>query len=339
MSNTLNDRDRWRWVALQQLESYRRAGLEIVHKTPADWAAALDAFATAHPSIESDASAPTVVETSRPSRFTERPIAPPPPRTHSRPSATTGLDSRSPDTPLPDSSARMASSLPPFAAPPRPHQEPDVAKRVSPASRTVDLGHGTPSTDQERIDALQVVKCEVEQCARCPVLAQGRTQTVFGVGNVRPRVVFFGEAPGADEDRQGEPFVGRAGQLLTKIIEACTFRREDVYILNVLKCRPPDNRTPTEEETENCRPFFERQLEILKPEYIVCVGAVPTQALLKSKTAIGKMRQKFHTWNNTKVVVTYHPAYLLRNPDAKKFVWDDMKMMLADMGIELPKRT
>lgn len=188
----------------------------------------------------------------------------------------------------------------------------------------------------ERILALDELDAKVKMCTRCPECVRNRTQTVFGVGNLKPRILFFGEAPGADEDRQGEPFVGRAGQLLTKIIEACGFKRSDVYIMNVLKCRPPDNRTPTDEETENCRPFFERQMEILQPEYVVCVGASPMRALLRTNKSVGQMRSKFHELGGRKVVITYHPAYLLRNPDAKKFVWEDMKMLLKDMGLEPP---
>ncbi len=193
-----------------------------------------------------------------------------------------------------------------------------------------------PQTSQDRVAALEVLRCHVAACTLCPELARTRTQTVFGVGNPNARVAFFGEAPGADEDRQGEPFVGRAGQLLTKIIEACGFKREDVYILNVLRCRPPDNRTPSEQEVENCRPWFEGQFHAIKPEYIVCVGAVPTKALFPEMTSIGKMRGRFFEWQGSKVVCTYHPSYLLRNPDAKKYVWDDMKMLLADMGMEIP---
>jgi DNA polymerase len=208
---------------------------------------------------------------------------------------------------------------------------------VPPANAHATAGTSAAIVTGDRAAALSVLKSEVEQCTLCKELARTRTQTVFGVGNIRPRVVFFGEAPGADEDRTGEPFVGRAGQLLTKIIEACTFKREDVYIMNVLKCRPPDNRTPNEDEMENCRRHFERQLAILQPEYIVCAGATPMKALLTTKKSVGQMRGSFHDYHGAKVVITYHPAYLLRNPPAKKFVWDDMKMMLADMGIELPK--
>ena len=186
--------------------------------------------------------------------------------------------------------------------------------------------------------ALDVIRQEVAACQRCTELATTRTQTVFGVGNPRPRLVFMGEAPGADEDRQGEPFVGRAGQLLTKIIEACTLRREDVYILNTLKCRPPDNRTPLPHETANCREFLDRQLAILQPEFICCLGAVAAQNLLGTQTSIGRLRGTFHDYRGIRVLCTYHPAYLLRNPAAKKDCWQDMQLLMHEMGIQLPTR-
>jgi len=195
-----------------------------------------------------------------------------------------------------------------------------------------------PDSVAERQDLLAAVNSEVRACKLCRDLACTRKQTVFGVGHARPRVVFFGEAPGADEDRQGEPFVGRAGQLLTNIIEACGWQRSDVYIMNVLKCRPPDNRNPLPAEVENCRPFFERQFEILRPEYIVCVGTVPAQALLETAESVGKLRGRFHRHKGSTVLVTYHPSYLLRNPSAKKYVWDDMQMLLKEMGVPIPKR-
>lgn len=189
----------------------------------------------------------------------------------------------------------------------------------------------------DRLPALEIVRGEVAACTRCSELAETRTQTVFGVGNPQARLCFLGEAPGADEDRQGEPFVGRAGQLLTKIIEACTLRREDVYILNVLKCRPPGNRNPLPEEASNCRGFLDRQLAIIRPEYICCLGAVAAQNLLDSEQSIGKMRGRLHDYRGIKVLCTYHPAYLLRNPEAKKDVWQDMQFLMREMGIELRK--
>ena len=153
------------------------------------------------------------------------------------------------------------------------------------------------------------------------------------------RLCFFGEAPGADEDRLGEPFVGRAGKLLTKIIEACELKREDVYILNVLKCRPPGNRAPLPQEAENCYPFLQKQLEIIRPEFLCCLGASAAKALLDTKVAIGKLRGKFYNHQGIRVLVTYHPAYLLRNPAAKRPVWEDMQLLMNKMGIELTPRS
>jgi DNA polymerase len=182
---------------------------------------------------------------------------------------------------------------------------------------------------------LQVLQQEVAGCTRCEELARTRTQTVFGVGNPHARLCFVGEAPGADEDRLGEPFVGRAGQLLTKIIEACRMRREDVYILNMIKCRPPGNRTPLPDEVSNCRGYLERQLALIRPEFLCCLGAVAAQNLLGTTVSIGKLRGKVHSLRGAKVVCTYHPAYLLRNPAAKKDTWEDMKLLMREMGMEI----
>lgn len=189
--------------------------------------------------------------------------------------------------------------------------------------------------DGDRGEVLRVLQAAVVGCTKCVELASSRTTTVFGSGSSTARICFFGEAPGADEDASGEPFVGRAGQLLTKIIEACQLRREDVYILNVLKCRPPGNRLPLPGEVGNCRGFFERQFEVISPEYICCLGATAAHALLETAEPIGKLRKRWFTFHASKVICTYHPSYLLRNPAAKREVWDDMKLMMADMGVEL----
>lgn len=199
---------------------------------------------------------------------------------------------------------------------------------------TAEDGWGA-AVPQNPAAALAVVQEEVSECVRCSELARTRTQTVFGVGSPQARLCFLGEAPGADEDRQGEPFVGRAGQLLTKIIEACTLRREEVYILNTLKCRPPGNRNPAPLESENCREFLDRQLAIIQPEYICCLGAVAAKALLQIDGALGKMRGRFFRYRGAAVICTYHPAYLLRNPSAKRDVWEDMKMLMQEMGIDV----
>ena len=179
---------------------------------------------------------------------------------------------------------------------------------------------------------LDILRSEVAACGLCQELADTRTQTVFGAGNPQARLCFLGEAPGADEDRQGEPFVGRSGQLLNKIIEACSIRREDVYILNVLKCRPPGNRNPTNEESHNCRRFLNRQLELIDPDFICCLGAVAAQNLLETRESIGHLRGVIHDYRGIRVVCTYHPAYLLRNPAAKKDAWEDMKFLMREMG-------
>ncbi len=149
-----------------------------------------------------------------------------------------------------------------------------------------------------------------------------------------PRFAFFGEGPGADEDRTGRPFVGKAGQLLTKMIEACKLERSDVYIFNTVKCRPPGNRNPEPDEINNCREYYQQQLSILRPEYIVCLGAVSAQELLQSKLSVGRLRGKLHRHFESKVLVTYHPAYLLRNPSAKKAAWEDLQIMLRDANIQ-----
>lgn len=188
--------------------------------------------------------------------------------------------------------------------------------------------------------ALAVIQQEVTGCTLCDELVENRTQTVFGVGNPQARLCFFGEAPGADEDREGEPFVGRAGKLLNDIIsKGMGLTRDEVYILNVLKCRPPGNRNPAPEEVANCRHFFQRQLETIQPEFICCLGAIAAQSLLETTTAVGKLRGQIHDYKGISVVVTYHPAYLLRNPAAKTETWKDIKILLDAMKLPIPARS
>ena len=190
----------------------------------------------------------------------------------------------------------------------------------------------------EASDALEIIQAEVAGCTLCDELVRNRTQTVFGVGNPHPRLCFLGEAPGADEDRLGEPFVGAAGRKLNEIIEkGMGLRREDVYILNVVKCRPPGNRAPHPDEAANCRPFLDRQLALLRPEFICCLGAVAAQNLLDTTTPIGQMRGTFYDYEGIQVMCTYHPAYLLRNPSARAQVWEDIQMLMRQMGLERPQ--
>jgi DNA polymerase len=183
---------------------------------------------------------------------------------------------------------------------------------------------------------LAAVARRVAACTRCAELARTRRQTVFGVGDPHARLVFLGEAPGADEDLQGEPFVGAAGQLLNKILAASGLRRDEVYILNILRCRPPGNRQPLPVEAAACREYLDAQLDIIRPEFICCLGAVAAQNLLQTEVTIGRLRGQFHDLHGIKVICTYHPAYLLRNPASKKQTWEDMQMLMAAMGRPVP---
>lgn len=182
------------------------------------------------------------------------------------------------------------------------------------------------------------LRSQVQACTKCSELSRCRKNVVFGVGNPRAELMFIGEAPGADEDEQGEPFVGRAGQLLTKIIEAMGFTREEVYIANVLKCRPPNNRVPEPNEVANCLPYLLAQIETIQPKVMVALGATAVRSLLDVQIGITKMRGNWYTFHDVPIMPTFHPAYLLRNPPAKKEVWDDMKAVLAKLGRETPRR-
>jgi len=171
---------------------------------------------------------------------------------------------------------------------------------------------------------------EIRNCPKCKILAETRKQVVFGTGNPDADVVVVGEAPGVDEDEYGKPFVGRAGKLLTEILKAINFSRDEVYICNILKCRPPGNRNPLPHEIVNCEPYLFKQLEIIKPKMILAVGAFAAQTLLKTKETLGKMRGKFHTYNGIMMMVTFHPAALLRNPGWKKPTWEDVQLFRAE---------
>jgi DNA polymerase len=187
---------------------------------------------------------------------------------------------------------------------------------------------GLPQADAaDPAVALAMIRDDIGDCRRCR-LCEKRTNVVFGVGDPRARLMFVGEGPGADEDAQGEPFVGRAGQLLTKIIEAMQIGRPDVYIANIVKCRPPDNRTPLPDEVATCAPFLFRQIAAIRPRVIVCLGTPAAQTLLGTRETITRMRGVFREVGGIKVMPTFHPAYLLRNPAAKREVWEDMKQVM-----------
>lgn len=191
-----------------------------------------------------------------------------------------------------------------------------------------DKGSETLSPMPEPVETIQEIRDEIgPNCTRCKLCELGRSQVVNSVGNFDARLMFVGEAPGADEDEQGEPFVGRAGQLLTKIMESIGFDRKDVFIGNINRCRPPKNRAPEPDETAQCKPFLLREIAVVRPEVIVVLGATAAHNLLETKVPIGKLRGHFHDYMGVKVMPTFHPAYLLRDPHKKREVWDDMKMV------------
>lgn len=188
-----------------------------------------------------------------------------------------------------------------------------------------------PAAPDYGVGDLQGIRAEIGDCQRCK-LSPLRTNIVFGSGNPQAELVFVGEAPGSDEDQQGLPFVGRAGQLLTKIIESIEIRREDVYICNVLKCRPPDNRNPEPDEVIACNPFLKKQLAAIKPRIVCCLGTFAAQNVLQTTSPISKLRGRFYDMDGMRVIATFHPAYLLRSPDKKREVWEDMKQIRAELA-------
>ncbi len=201
----------------------------------------------------------------------------------------------------------------------------EAQARQGEASKKYSAGEG-PNQDL----TLDSVRAEIGDCQRCK-LAPTRTNIVFGSGNPHAELVFVGEAPGYDEDQQGLPFVGRAGQLLTKIIESITLNREDVYICNVLKCRPPENRNPEPDEVGSCNPFLRKQLEAIRPKIVCCLGTFAAQTVLQTAAPISKLRGRFFDMDGMRVIATFHPAYLLRSPEKKREVWEDMKQIRAEL--------
>ena len=201
------------------------------------------------------------------------------------------------------------------------------------------------------VKALRIIREDLGDCTRCPLHKQGRKQIVFGVGNPKAELMFVGEGPGADEDEQGEPFVGRAGQLLNNMIKAMGITREQVYIANVVKCRPPGNRTPEREECETCSPFLMRQIAVIKPKVIVALGAVAAKTLLAMSASMAQLRGRFYDfkpagvrsndpdWQGCKLAVNYHPAFLLRDPRQKGEAWKDLQMVMKELELKAPKQT
>jgi uracil-DNA glycosylase len=199
------------------------------------------------------------------------------------------------------------------------------------------------------VKALKIIREELGDCTRCVLHKQGRRQIVFGVGNPKAELMFVGEGPGADEDAQGEPFVGRAGQLLNNMIKAMGISREQVYIANIVKCRPPGNRTPEREECDTCSPFLMRQIVVVKPKVVVALGAVAAKTLLAMSASMMQLRGRFYefrpagvrfndpNWDGCKLAVTYHPAFLLRDPRQKGEAWKDLQMVMQELGLKAPK--
>ena len=201
----------------------------------------------------------------------------------------------------------------------------------SPNSSTETVASG------DRSAALKIIQDELIGCTRCPLAFQGRHTIVFGDGNPEARLMFVGEGPGADEDAQGLPFVGRAGQLLNNMIAAMGLKRSDVYIANIVKCRPPQNRVPEPEEANTCAPFLFRQIDVIRPEVVVALGSTAATYLLGAKSPLARLRGRIHEARGAKLIVTYHPAYLLRDPSQKKEAWKDLQMAMAELGLKAPK--
>jgi uracil-DNA glycosylase len=206
-----------------------------------------------------------------------------------------------------------------------------------PPAKTKLPAAALPPIAGDKPSALKLIREDIGDCTRCR-LHKGRTKLVFGVGNVNADIMFVGEGPGADEDAKGEPFVGRAGQLLNNMISAMGIKREDVYIANVVKCRPPGNRTPEKDECDTCSPFLMRQIDVIKPKVIVALGAVAAKNLLAVSDSMANLRGRWYDFRDTRLVVTYHPAYLLRDPRQKKEAWKDLQMVMKFLGLNPPAK-
>jgi uracil-DNA glycosylase family 4 len=282
----------------QRLEALRRAGVDRIPRPP-------DPRTLASEAIEAPAS---VVE-----EPPQAPVVAPKPEPAVTPTPATDVE------PVPVARLHVAGSL--FG---EPEPEPEA------------LGPFVPTG--ERAGALEVIAREVAGCPKCPVLVASRTHTVFGEGSPTARLMFIGEAPGAQEDASGRPFVGRAGALLNDMItKGMGLRRDEVYIANILKCRPPENRAPMLDEVAHCIGYLHRQLAIIRPEFLCLLGRTAATALLDTNLAMGKLRGRWHIFRGIRTLVTFHPAYLLRNPDAKRDTWADLKLLMVEMGLTPPR--
>jgi len=242
---------------------------------------------------------------------------------------------------LRDAGVREIPAPPPAVPVRRAAAAPGEAPAGTPAASPVQAPASGPAPVGSLADkgcgseALLAIRRDLGDCRRCK-LAGGRTNLVFGVGNRQAELMFVGEGPGADEDEQGEPFVGRAGQLLTKMIEAMGFRRSEVYIANVVKCRPPGNRDPEPDEIDACEPFLRRQIAAIRPKVVVALGRFAVQTLLRDPTPISRQRGRWREYEGVRLMPTFHPAYLLRNPAEKKAAWEDLKLVMKEFGKPSP---
>ena len=314
------DSDQWKLASLQTLEYLQRLGVKHLPKPSAKLSEILVDWVD----VSSKGSSGTSIASSRTQLQAPEPKQP---------------TSQVPKQPAPAQAPAPAQVSTQVSAPASVQvaapsaMEPAARSVAKPSWPPVESPWMTPArTAQDRSEALGQLKLQVEACRLCKDIVCHRRQTVFGVGPVTTRFVMIGDAPGPEEDRLGEPFVGSSGELFDKILRATGIPRDQVYILNTLKCRPPNNRVPSDMELDNCRPYMEAQLEILQPEYIICWGATAVRAVLQTTESIGRLRGRFHCYKKAKVLVTYHPTYLERAPEAKKLTWQDMQMLMRELG-------
>lgn len=306
------DSEQWKLASLQTLEYLQRLGVKHLPKPSAKLSEILVDWVD----VSSKGSSGTSIASSR----TQLP-------SH-EPRQSASPESKQPASQVPKKPAQVQAQAPSPSA-----MEPASRSVAKPSWPPVESPWTTPvRSAQDRSEALGQLKLKVEACRLCKDIVCHRRQTVFGVGPVTTRFVMIGDAPGPEEDRLGEPFAGASGELFDKILRATGIPRDQVYILNTLKCRPPNNRVPSDIELDNCRPYIEAQLEILQPEYIICWGATAVRAVLQTTESIGRLRGRFHCYKKAKVLVTYHPTYLERAPEAKKSTWEDMQMLMRELG-------
>ena len=310
------DSDQWKLASLQTLEYLQRLGVKHLPKPSAKLSEILADWVD----VSSKGSSGTSIASSRTQLQAPEPKQP-----------TTQVPKQPAPAPAQVSTQVSAPASVQVASPSA--MEPAARSVAKPSWPPVESPWMTPTRSaQDRSEALGQLKLQVEACRLCKDIVCHRRQTVFGVGPVTTRFVMIGDAPGPEEDRLGEPFVGSSGELFDKILRATGIPRDQVYILNTLKCRPPNNRVPSDMELDNCRPYIEAQLEILQPEYIICWGATAVRAVLQTTESIGRLRGRFHCYKKAKVLVTYHPTYLERAPEAKKLTWQDMQMLMSELG-------